>query len=135
MRKGPLVALATVAVTVGAAVVVSCSDAPSCKPGTVALSVLLLQTAFEADSIVVTSSDPMLSQTMTRTANDPTAFTIDVAFPNGYPTDKVVTFLVRAYATGILLGENTAAVHLHPNCETASIEIVGGNTLDAFVTD
>jgi hypothetical protein len=136
MRTAPLVAAATVGLTTLVAIVVSCSnDKPTCKPGTLALSVLLEGSGVFADPVQVSSVDPALSMTVAHRAGDTSIFDIDVVFPGGYPTDKVATFIVRAYASNALIGESSATVHLAPGCANASIDVVGGNTLDAFGTD
>ena len=131
MKTGPVVALTTVGLAALAAVVVSCSSGPTCKQGTMSLSVELLGNALLADTITVTAVNPELNQSVPHTLDDTGLFNIDVTFPGGYPADKVVGFLVRAYAKGVLIGENAATVHLSPGCTNAQVDIVGGNTLDA----
>lgn len=131
MKTGPAVALTTVGFAALAAVIVSCSDGPTCKQGTMSLSVALLGSAFQADTITVTAVDPELNQSVPHQLGDATLFDIEVAFPGGYPANKLVGFVVRAYAKGVLIGENAATVHLSPGCSNAQVDIVGGNTLDA----
>ena len=136
MRNNILVASGISVVAVAAAVLVACSSGatPSCKPGTLALIIELDGTANLADTVTILSNDPgvALSMPVTHVPDGPRIFTVDVAFPNGYPADRVVNFIVRASGASTLLGENQASIHLDTVCGTGGVSI-RSETLDAAV--
>jgi hypothetical protein len=132
MRWNPLAAVAVFALSILVTVVVACSDTTKCTPGTLELDIALLSTAPLADRITVTSTDMdvPLDATFPHTPNASTPgvehTSVNVTFPNGYPADKVVHLLVRAYGGVTVLGANTAAIHLGKSCDTASVAVTGG---------
>jgi hypothetical protein len=136
MRTNLFVAFGISAVAIGAAVLVACSsgDKPSCRPGTLALIVELDGTANFADTVTITADDPSIGLAMPvmHVPNGPYIFTVDVAFPNGYPANRLVHFIARASGAGTLLGENEATIHLDDVCSTGGISI-RSETLDATV--
>ena len=134
MRLNTIVAFAMIGLSLVAAVMVACTDSNPCKPSTLSLQVELGGTANFADTIIITSSDPPLSQSVTRTPNDPNLFKIDVSWPGGYPAGKTVTLLVRAMGGVTLLGENQAVIHLGDTCSTGFVTI-RSDTLDAAIVD
>jgi len=112
---------------------VACSDsAPACKAGTLALQVELAGTANFADTIEVQAFDPAATfdQSFPHVPDGPKLFVIDVPFPNGYPANKTLTFLVRARGGATLLGENVATIHLGATCGAGLVSI-RTETLDA----
>lgn len=126
MRIKSLVAVVLAAAAVVPAVMVACSSNQSCKPGTLNLQVQLWGGAVYADSLVITSLDPPnlgVSMTVPRAQGVANNLFVDVAFPNGYPADKTVTFLVRAYAGGQVLGESNVVIHLDSGCSTGAVTI------------
>jgi hypothetical protein len=136
MRIKSIAALVLVALGVVAAVTVACSSGVSCTAGKLSLQIQFRGTAIYADQVMITSLDPAnlgVSQTVTRVSGDNAVMNVDLDFPNGYPTDKVVTLLVRAYGASTLLGENTATIHLDPTCSTGTITIFT-SLLDASPT-
>ncbi len=135
MRLPLIVAVALLALGTGAAVLVACSDgARSCSPGTLSLQVILDEGTAAADTITVTSGDPLatLTESTPRPPGSPSSQLVTVTFPSGYPTDNVVDFVVRASLNGATLGEGLVTVRLDAPCATGLVQIVGG-TLDAFV--
>ena len=136
MRRPPLVALAVVALSALAVVVVACSDPSSCKPGTVSLQILLSGTSTLADTLVVSSDDSFatLMESFPHTPGDASAAVLDVTFPNGYPKDMVVHLTVRALGGQTVLGTNQATVHLDPSCSSAHVSIFGDLLRDAAPT-
>ncbi len=138
MRINTILAFALFALLVIAAAVVACSDGSqtgNCSAGTLALQVELDGTANFADTIQVSSADPAatLTESTPHTPDGATVQTVTVTFPNGYPSNKAITFLVRAYANSQLLGENTATVHLDDPCGTGGVAI-RSSLLDAAPT-
>ena len=128
-----LIACGVFAVALVAAVFVACSDStPDCKPGTLALQVELAGTANFADTVEVQSLDPgfAVNQSFPHQPDGPKLFVVDVAFPNGYPANKAITFLARARGAATLLGENVATIHLGATCGTGFVSI-RAETLDA----
>ena len=102
----------------------------------------LLDTAPLADSIVVTGTDSydMIMESFPHTPSAlNTGFertTVEVTFPNGYPSDKVVHFVVRAMGGTTLLGAGGATIHTDPTCSIGAVSISGGATpMDASTTD
>ncbi len=133
--RNVLVAFAVVALSVVAAVFVACNDSgPNCQPGTLALQVELDGNANLADTIEVSSGDPVFTQTVTRTAGDFNLLNIDVGFGGTYPAGKTVTLLVRAKMGQTLLGENVAVIHLGDSCSTGFVA-VRAETLDFGAED
>jgi hypothetical protein len=107
--------------------------AQNCMPNTLRLNVQLNFTASLADTVTVQSfADPVFTETFTRMpdgvygAIDP----VDVTFPAGYPSDKLITVLLRASAKGQILGENIQQIHLLPGCTEGSATI-STMTIDA----
>ncbi len=143
MRWKVLVAGGLLALSLVATLVVACSDKPSCNPNTLLLQIALVQTAPLADTITVTETDPntTVMQTFPHTPNPDNAgiehIVVEVAFPNGYPADKVVHFLVRAISASTVLGANTVTVHTDPTCTVAGVAVTGGSTgpMDGGTTD
>ena len=114
-------------------IVVACSDAaPDCPRATLRLQVQLNLTASLADTITVQSFAPPFLQTFkhTPTGQPGELVNVDITFPEGYPADKLLTLLVRAYGSGSLIGESLAQVHLLPECTVAGAT-VSANTIDA----
>ncbi|MDB4968543.1 MAG: hypothetical protein JWN44_4232 [Myxococcales bacterium] len=132
MRFNTLVAFGLFACALVAAVMVACSDStPACKAGTLALQIELTGTANFADTINVQSFEPgaSINEDFSHVPDGPRLFTIDVAFPGGYPANKTVTFLVRARGASTLLGENIATIHLGETCGAGLVGI-RAETLD-----
>lgn len=134
MRWNLLVAISVVALSLVATVIVACSDSPGCKPNTLLLQVALLQTAPLAETITVTETDPNTSL-MQSFPHEPNSMnpgvehiSVEVDFPNGYPADKLVHFLVRAISGGTVLGANTVTVHTDATCTVAGVAVTGGST-------
>lgn len=143
MRWNLLVAFAVVTLSLVATVIVACSNSPGCKPNTLLLQVALLQTAPLAETITVTETDPNTS-VMQTFPHEPNAMnpgvehiSVEVDFPNGYPADKLVHFLVRAISGATVLGANTVTVHTDPTCTVANVAVTGGSTgpTDGGMTD
>jgi hypothetical protein len=143
MRWKLLVAGGLLASSLVATLVVACSDSTSCKPNTILVQIALLQTAPLADTIIITETDPNTSVTQTF-AHTPNAsnpgvehITEEIDFPNGYPADKVVHFLVKAVGGTTVLGANTFTVHTDPSCTVAGVAVAGGSTgaMDGGTTD
>jgi hypothetical protein len=133
MRFNTLIAFGLFAVALVSAVMVACSDStPNCKAGTLALQVELSGTANFADTINVQSFEPnaSINQDFAHVPDGPKLFTLDVPFPNGYPADRTITFLVRARGASTLLGENIATIHLGQTCGSGLVSI-RSETLDA----
>ncbi len=134
MRRKLLVAGGLVALSLVATVVVACSNSQSCKPSTMLLEIALLQTAPLADTIIVTETDPNTSvmQTFAHTPNAANPgvehITEEIDFPNGYPADKVVHFIVKAVGGTTVLGANSVTVHTDPTCTVADVAVTGGST-------
>ena len=143
MRWNLLVAVSVVALSLVATVLVACSDSPGCKPNTMLLQVALLQTAPLAETITVTETDPNTSvmQTFPHEPNSMNPgvehISVEIDFPNGYPADKLVHFLVRAISGGTILGANTVTVHTDPTCTIANVAVTGGSAgpTDGGMTD
>ena len=143
MRWNLLVALAVVALSLVATVIVACSNSPGCKPNTLLLQVALLQTAPLAETITVTETDANtnLMQSFPHAPNSSNPgvehISVEIDFPNGYPADKLVHFLVRAISGGTVLGANSVTVHTDPTCTVADVAVSGGSTgpMDGGMTD
>ncbi|HEX6837875.1 MAG TPA: hypothetical protein VF334_14955 [Polyangia bacterium] len=143
MRWKLLVAGGTLALSLLATVIVACSSAPSCHPNTLLLQIALVQTAPLADTITVTETDPNTS-VMQSFPHPPNSMNpgiehtvVEISFPNGYPADKLVHFLVRAISGATVLGANSVTVHTDPTCTVADVAVTGGSTgpTDGGMTD
>jgi hypothetical protein len=130
------VALVVVALAVVGVVVVACGETgQSCQPGTLALTIQLYGTAAFADTITISSKDPELSVSVPHNPMLPPLLVVDVAFPGGYPANKLVVFTVRATGGITPLGENSANIHLPPGCSTGYVSVSGSSLQDASVAD
>jgi hypothetical protein len=127
MRFKPILALGLFAVALFGAVVVACSSAPTCKPGTLQLLIELDGAAAYADSIRITGKDvgATVSMTIPHDQNGPNTVSVDVSFAEGYPAGKTVTLLVEALSGGQLLGGSQAIIHLDDNCSTGGVSLGG----------
>ena len=134
MRWKLLVASGVLALSLVATLIVACSDSAGCKPNTILLQVALLQTAPLADTITVTETDPnstvMQSYPHTPNSMNPGVehTTVQIDFPNGYPSDKLVHFLVKAMSGVTVLGANSVTLHTEPTCTVANVAVSGGST-------
>ena len=142
MRWNLFAAVGLLGLSLVATVIVACSSSPSCKPGTINLTVTLLDTAPLADTITVTGTDAysMISESFPHTPSAiNTGFertTIEVTFPDGYPADKVVHLVVRAMGGTTLLGAAGATIHTDPSCSVGSVNVSGGAApMDGGTTD
>ena len=143
MRWKLLVASGVLALSLVATMVVACSDKPACRPNTLLLRIALLQTAPLADTISVTETDPnsTLVQTFPHTPNAMNPgiehTVVEVEFPDGYPADKLVHFVVRAISGVTVLGANSVAVHTDKTCTVADVAVSGGSIgpMDGGTTD
>ena len=143
MRWKLLVASGVLALSLVATLIVACSDSASCKPNTILLQVALLQTAPLADTITVTETDPnsTVMQTYPHAPNSMNPgvehITLQIDFPNGYPADKLVHFLVKATSGVTVLGANSLTVHTDQTCTVADVAVTGGSTgpMDGGMTD
>jgi hypothetical protein len=114
-------------------VVVACTDtAADCPRDTLRLQVQLNLTASLADTITVQSFAPPFTQSFKHTPSGMPGelVNVDVTFPNGYPSDKLLTLLVRGYGSGQLIGESLAQIHTLPGCTVAGATI-SSKTIDA----
>jgi hypothetical protein len=134
-------ALLVVAIAAVGVVVVACGEtAPACQEGQVALTVQLFGTAANADHIEVdcgsTYKCTLVMPDMLMTYSQGLAV-LDVMFPDGYPTEKlvVITVKVRGGGAGTLLGQASANIHLLPGCSTGYLSVTGGALPDAAVAD
>jgi hypothetical protein len=136
MKLRPILVVLLLALAVVSAVVIACSSAPQCQPGTLHLEVELDQAAATADTVTFQSFVPPTSLTLphTPTTTLTDMFAVDLTWPSGYPENRVVQVLVQALKNGQLLGENVATVHLLPGCSTGSVT-VAAMTLDAGQED
>lgn len=139
MRTRTFLAFAFVALAGVAVVMVACSDSskPTCKPNTLQIDVELDGTANYADTLTVTVTAPApgFTQTFAHTPNGDSLQRVDLAFPNGYPADKVVTVRVTATGGTTKLGENVFSIHLLPSCSTAFVPIHSFYLPDGGATD
>ncbi len=143
MRWKLLVAGGLLALSLVATIVVACSSPADCKPNTFLLQIALLQTAPLADTITVTETDPntnvMQSFPHVPNAMNPGVehIVLELDFPNGYPADKVVHFLVKAIGGTTVLGANSFTVHTDPTCTVADVAVTGGSVgpMDGGMTD
>jgi hypothetical protein len=103
-----------------------------CNRGTLRLQVQLNLTASYADTVEVLSYAPQFDEKFSRTPNGLPGdlFNADVSFPGGYPADKLLTLLVRAYGQNQLIGESLAQIHTLPVCTVGGVTIAP-HTLDA----
>jgi hypothetical protein len=133
MTTRAVVAAGLVASAALSTVVVACSDpVPDCTRDTLRIQVQLNLTASLADTITVISATPPFTQSFKRTPDGifGEVVNVDVSFPNGYPTDKLLTLLLRASNQGQTLGEELAQIHLIPVCTVAGATITT-RTIDA----
>jgi hypothetical protein len=123
---------------------VACSSKPNCTAGTLVLDVNLYQTAPLADTIVVTSTTPNVTVSPSSFPHTPNPMapgvdraTLIMTFPSGYPADKVVQLIVKAFGGVTVLGANTATIHTSASCTVGEIDLFGGNlpTADMGETD
>src|SRR4249920_2248558 len=134
MRWKILVAAALVAGSLVTAVVVVACSGPSCKAGTLALNIALLDTSPLADTITVTGMDAgaevMASFPHVPNASNPGIehTNVVVTFPGGYPKDTVVHLVVRAIGGSTILGANTATIRLDETCTVGDVAVRGGAT-------
>ena len=122
-----------VAAAVLSTVIVACSNPPpDCKAGTLRLLVQLNFTASLADTITVEANDPVVMQTFSRVPDGVYGeiASVDVAFPSGYPANKLITLLLRASAKGQTIGEDLLQIHLLPGC-TVGNAVISTTTVDA----
>jgi hypothetical protein len=138
-KRNILVGLSLMALAGLATVVVACSDdsAPDCPNGVVRIQVQLDLTTPLADMIVVESEAPPFTQTFKHTPSQQPGelFNVDLTFPaGGYPNDKLLTLLIRAYGQGQLIGETLAQLHTTPVCTVAGATLLP-STLDASPPD
>jgi hypothetical protein len=134
--------LAWVVVVIAAVgvVVVACGEsAPACQQGQLALTVQLYGTAANADHMQVDCHDVKCTLEMPdmNTNYGSGLAVLDVLFPAGYPTDKLVVITVSATGggAGTLLGQASANIHLLPGCTTGYLAVTGGALPDASVAD
>ena len=105
-----------------AVLVMACSKSSRCKPGTLALQVELAGDANVADRVTVSWVDPndpggmVVTQEAAHLPWGDNLLNLDVAFPSGYPADKLVVFQVRAFSQTRQLGVTVANIHLVPGC-------------------
>lgn len=134
MRWKILVALGLLASSLVVAIgFVACSDSSDCKPGTLLLQVGLLDTSPLADSISVSIADTgaELMQTFPHTPNQDAAnvgvehINLELTWPQGYPTGKLVHVVVRAMGGVTILGSNSASIHLDDKCTVGNVAISG----------
>ena len=142
MRWNLFAAFALVALSLVATVIIACSSGQTCKPNTLLLNVTLLDTAPLADTITVSATDSYdtLMESFPHTPSTlNTGFertTVEVTFPNGYPSDKIVHLVVRAIGGTTLLGSSGATIHTDPKCTVGDVTIAGGGMqMDAGATD
>ena len=85
-------------------------------------------------TIVVTSTNPDITISPTTIPHTPNPMapgvdhtTIILTFPSGYPADKVVTLIVKAYGGVTVLGANTVAIHASKTCTVGAVDLIGGD--------
>jgi hypothetical protein len=121
-----VVAAAAAALGVFVAVVAACGGA-SCKPGTLALRLGLIDGAQAADTFIVSGDDPgaAVSDTFSHVPNlvfaEAENFDVTVTWPPGYPAYATVHLTVRAYAAGQLIAYNTTTIRLDRSCTSSSM--------------
>jgi hypothetical protein len=128
MTRARIVAAAAAAAlaAVAAVAAVACSG-PSCKPGTLALRIGLIDGAQAADTFIVTGDDPnaVVSMTFPHVPNmvfdAAENFDVTITWPTGYPTYTTVHLTVRALAAGQLIAFNNQTIRLDPSCTSSSI--------------
>jgi hypothetical protein len=125
MRWNVLVAIGLLVASAIAVVVVACSS-DDCKPNTFTIQARLVNAAVNADTITVQGTDPGMtfSQTFPHTPGDAGLVVLDVSFPGGYPSDKLVHLLLTATGGVTTLGVDTIAVHTDPTCTVAQASII-----------
>jgi hypothetical protein len=133
MRWNILVALGLIASSLVAVGVVACSDSTTCKTGTLLLQVGLLDTAPLADTISISIADSgaELTTSFPHTPNSDAAnvgvehINLELTWPQGYPTGKLVHVVVKATGGTTVLGSNSASIHLDDKCTVGNVAISG----------
>jgi hypothetical protein len=125
--------LAVIVTTLALAVSFSACNSRDCKPGTVAMKIYFFAPIYEdADRVIVTAPDPPgldIRVNATRTAGVTDGVFLDVAFPHGYLTNTVITFVAQAFAGPVLIGQGDLTIHTTAQCSDGTIFIGPMNAL------
>jgi hypothetical protein len=117
--------LGAVSVVVAAAPL-ACSSS-DCKPGTLAMHVILTAPINnDADRVSFTTTDPPgldVNASVGRMAGPTTDVFADVSFPHGYPPNTLVTIKAQAFAGPVLIGEGEVTVHTGVTCGDGTIYV------------
>ena len=115
--RAPRIAFAA---SIGLALAGGCSSS-KCAPGTLALTLHLLDTTPAADTITVAGNDPgaAVSESFPHTPNPSVASenaTVVVTWPQGFPANAAVHLTIDAIAGGQVIGTGEDDVNLGKSC-------------------
>jgi hypothetical protein len=106
-----------------------CESTRPCRELTLLVAVQLDDATRAADRIDVdVSLDGVFSKTFQATGYTPgsAAGTIEVEFPNGYPTGALAGIAVHASLGGLLLGSGSGTMTLPEECGVLGIAVTAG---------
>jgi hypothetical protein len=102
-------------------------DAPQCKPGTLLLSMILVGSSLNADTILIQGSIPAFMQKVSRVPSPPgtphVVVNIVAALPDGYRTGEVVFLEVKSLAAGQLIDDAPEEIRLVAGCTVAGVQL------------
>jgi hypothetical protein len=111
-----------------ASVTTSCGSTRACKNNTLLVTVTLDSAAAMADKLVIAvtvgSGTPKMN-TLDHTPGQASG-TVEIDFPNGYPTGQKVNVGVTATHAGAPVGSGSADSTLSDGCEAVSVSVKGG---------
>jgi hypothetical protein len=109
-------------------VTTSCGSTRACKNNTLLVTVTLDSAAAMADKLIITvtvgSGTPKMN-TLDHTPGQASG-TVEIDFPNGYPTGQKVNVGVTATHAGATVGSGSADSTLSDGCEAVSVSVKGG---------
>ena len=111
-----------------ASVATSCGSTRACKNNTLLVTVTLDSAAAMADKLIIAvtvgSGTPKMN-TLDHTPGQASG-TVEIDFPNGYPTGQKVNVGVTATHAGAPVGSGSADSTLSDGCEAVSVSVKGG---------
>jgi hypothetical protein len=127
MRWKLPIALGALAVLLACMLGSACSA--NCKPGTLTLHIALLDNTPLADHVTIVGSDPgaAVSLSFPHVPNPAAAdvgiehITLEVRWPDGFPTDAVVHLTTTALAGDTILGSDPDSFRLGQSCSEGSL--------------
>jgi hypothetical protein len=114
-----------------AVLVAACKTVAPCASHTLFVTTTLTGEAAQADAIrvQVAVAEQTLSTTIAHTPGQASG-SIEVQFPKGYPAGKAITLTLTAERGGLVVGSGAKSATLAADCDTLSVDVIGGATPD-----